>query len=364
VAVPLLLFVAVPLLSMGSALSRPHACAFAQAQLDAVGGHCGRLPLDASAPPECLPRVFLMASFPTSGHELAHSVMQVATGVANTSVYGEGDRFWVRESLLSSGSGHILYAKRQLCGSDSTVRLPVGGLPTLTKTHYPVCSMMQCIGALHRVDSMPSIYSDLLRSSALAGVVRLARNPGDHLLRNRFRWERHNESDTCGHDLRCFHHVARPYCRRLTQDAIFWNKFHQFWDAFGPEVPRTTLRYEEFSVPRLAPQVFGTLIDLLDRPRHGSAGGLRLNRSATAFSQAMSLVRQPSYSHGTLLRDVCGADAARSLAVQTAAVSGSLGYVFHMKEAVWKLGRSHDGGGYNGATPTAWREGGGKPSGT
>ena len=327
-------------------------CAAAQAQLEAAGApsasSCGRLPLDAfTAPKQCLPNIFLLASFPTSGHELTHSVMERATGVLNTSFYGESGKG--RAVLLVGGTGRVIYAEEPLChGGVAAGRLPIGGLPTLTKTHYPTnaeaCGTPNFCPEHSVVDGTHSMLPDLFRAGVLGGIVVLTRNPGDHLLRNHFRWfAARGAALACDRNkLSCFYSQARNRsCAAVGHPshahAHAWVKLYQYWsESFAP-LPRMTVRYEEVSDPQLAPGLFKRLIDFVvvhGGPRAQQDARLR---DAAAFAKAMALVRKPEYEHGTLLRDVCGEGAARNVAHQTAAASKALGYAFNMSTAVWTL---------------------------
>ena len=59
----------------------------------------------------------------------------------------------------------------------------------------------------------------------LAGVARLARNPGDHLLRNKSRWASPGNVRS--------ERTQRAACERIEAAAVHWNVFHDHW-YMGP----------------------------------------------------------------------------------------------------------------------------------
>ncbi len=107
-----------------------------------------RLPLDSNAgadnvtPLECWPRVFMLVSYPTSGNELARTILSKAT---NTNLflshYREGHRMRMYNIQRPTSVGIVADCLEKNIDTEelSYVQLPIAimGKPMLFKSHWP-----------------------------------------------------------------------------------------------------------------------------------------------------------------------------------------------------------------------------------
>ena len=279
---------------------------------------CGALPIADVHPPECWPRVVLLASFPTSGNGMLRDLWEAATGVVSLSTYkmpgrntGELPRtMWARTS-----SGLLLYRKTEAvldpCAPGG-LELPAPGVgAALAKTHY---------SGMNRKNNEQRYASENI-FGGLAGVARLARNPGDNLLRNKSRWASPGNVRS--------ERTQRAACGGLEAEAAKWNAFHDLWNAYNASVPQAIFRYETATDPALAAGELRRLIAF--------AGGTGEREEGAAERAVREIVRAPSYAHGTLLRDTCGEGVARRVHELTRETSAALGYVFDDASATWSV---------------------------
>lgn len=271
-----------------------------------------QLPIRITTLHQCRLRLFLLPSYPTSGNELVHSLFEAGTGWASSSVY----KAEMQRLLFRHGPAHI-YSPLEAELKTKGLRVAVGEGSTLVKSHYPT--------GLELMDMRKARHDDhhiLARVAATSGVVRLVRNPGDQLLRNAARW-----GSTAECNWECFKLRAKFLCDRGVEklDWERWLTFHKFWiRGFNVTIPKQVVRYEEISDPHKAPVVARRLFDFMGEP-------------APYFDKAMSVVRKAAYTHGALVKQMCGRAAARKLHNLTAAVSMVLGYRFNDKDAIWEV---------------------------
>lgn len=246
------------------------------------------MPIDAtSGAGPCSPRVLLLPSFPTSGNELVHALFEGVTNVATLSVYKrKGPRAY---SARASATADELSFYRDndvtLCRTGRV--LPVGRSSALVKTHWPSegAEVGKREKRAHAYDG-----ERWFAPAGLAGVVRVARNPGDHVLRNNFRW---------GHKQckgKCFFDNAKVSCPKLAKAAAKWNFFHSFWNAYNGSVPTMLLRYEEVAFsPESAVAQITRLLDIANTTEKAPG---------TLAKEVKGTVRVPDYEPGTLVKRV------------------------------------------------------------
>ena len=320
-------------------------------------------PVPEAAPAACFPRLAFLASYPTSGNEIVHGLYEAITGITfvvdapwGMAPKDGGPVAWVPDSRLAARSGRErwkrgngkaaarrggvkLHLNNRYCrlgrttadGSESL--LPMGGRGTLMKTHFPT-NGSYAKGDAALAKRFAWRYEPKPPTFDVVGLARLARNPGDNLLRDAFRWD----SRECEKDIACFQEQARGACGRLLERAEGWNRFHAFWrDWHGrhPEVPHAVLHYEDVTDRARAAGVMRRVVALAgEAPKE--EGGVEAAVAAT--------VRPPDYVPGTLVRDVCGAEAARALHAATREAAEELGYAFDDAKAAWAVVR-RDGDG-------------------
>lgn len=164
------------------------------------------LPLTPKDPLECWPRLVILPSHATSGNELFQYLMdRVFTDLdISMSQYHEWPS---RKDPLFSTSNNPLdlwkavnatasnYIFSGVWGTrNTTAAIPFLGRPAIFKSHTS-----QSDNITRRAEvAMPLIETEQL--GLLHGIIRMARNPGDQILRNAFRWlskKCYSEGDEC-----------------------------------------------------------------------------------------------------------------------------------------------------------------------
>ena len=152
------------------------------------------LPLSPNDPLKCWPRLIILPSHATSGNELFQYLMdRVFTNMdISMSQYYEVP---TRKDPLFSISNNLdevwkivnatalNYRFSGVWGTrNTTASIPFMGRPVIFKSHTS-----QSTNDTRRSEvSKPLIESE--KKGLLRGVIRMARNPGDQILRNSFRW--------------------------------------------------------------------------------------------------------------------------------------------------------------------------------
>jgi len=275
------------------------------------------LPFSTSTvPKECWPRIVLLPSYPTSGNELVHVLFQRITGLITLNSVNLGEPAFDLSTDDHDGLT-MYYDDKELCASNLT--LPNAGQVVLSKNHY----------RNQRGGPNPNLFESSIEQKSgevpggVAAVVRLARNPGDHLLRNFFRWDNRD----C-HGDECFFRRARSTCPMLAIKANDWNIFHAFWDSYDASVPQMVMHYEHFSQRDLASTAFQEMMDFV---------GATEQEPGTMIQKVQDFVREPTYERGGLVARVCGVEVARRIHRLTKEYSEKLGYGFDSERGIWTL---------------------------
>jgi len=262
---------------------------------------CGQLefPLNITSdnvPKECRPTLALIPSFPTSGNSIARFLFQDSTGLATGSVYEREGREDDRRSIKGSVTLPIMdwsfgrnkfYAKGSVVCKDN-LKLPHSGHVALVKTHSPFNNHFN----LHEDDDDDQ---QLNADNHPSYIVRLARNPGDHLLRNTARW-RGRDRNNDNYDK--FKNTAKKHCSSVITQTIggakAWNDFHISYEegAKRHNIPTIILKYEHLTDPNLSKKKLREVLDFL-----GEEVRYDINHEEK--------LKASSYEHGTLFRDLC-----------------------------------------------------------
>lgn len=163
------------------------------------------------------------------------------------------------------------------------MNLPHSGQPALVKSHSPFDEHFNSV-------EKPSL------------IVRIARNPGDHVLRNLVRWPNKSKSNK---SYAVFIEQAKAFCNDTIYsnwNAERWSNFHKDWSgkASNYSIPTYVLRYEDITNPNKAEKVMKEMIDFV-------GGKVRFDFNHSAF------LKSPDYSPGRLIRDACGVEVARKI---------------------------------------------------
>lgn len=277
-----------------------------------------------SVPAHCWPRVVLLASFPTSGNGLVHHTFENLTGLVAFAMYERRGRLgFVAATEENQQAISLFYDEDYVClasNNDNNDALTIAfkGRVALTKTHLPGNSQHEVVAA--KLSSTKGQQQGEM-GGGISAVVRLARNPGDHVLRNLFR----RKVKSC-HDDDCFFREARVLCDSLEGQARGWSRFHEFWSDNIPSVPQIVLHYEEVSRPDTAPGVFRRFLEFI-----GEKERYPLEEKVKA------IVSEPTYAQGSLVAQVCGVSTARTINAITREESEKLGYEFNNETGIWTL---------------------------
>ena len=299
------------------------------------------LPLKYDDPIECWPKMVIMPSFPTNGSGLARLLLQKALGLlVRMDHYNEGQPNLMYEL---SPMGKAIYNVSSPCtengtdgvhednsqGDDTSVSIPLMGKPAIFKSHHT---------NLHEL----ALSSDAGRGAHggnIAGVIRLARNPGDQILRNYHRWGNKGCSNDKDKKEECFREKAKSQCSSVVSLAESnWLPFHQFWNDFGGgNVPQIIYHYENFSDGSKVEGATEKVLKFLRSDVSKEGSDTSAVETDTIGGRIGGDIGAVEYKHGTLMAEICGKDAARKLHLITKDVTEKLGYVFDEEAATWSL---------------------------
>ncbi len=286
------------------------------------------LPFDANTTLQCWPKMFMLVSFPTSGNELARSILQKAVK-RNVFLahYKEPGAHTPNSHLFTvKAAGNKLKVRTNNCGRDHkddyqrSMPLPMMGKPGIYKSHVP---RGWKAGLSPQLTNNPK-----LGGQSTSGIIHLSRNPGDQLLRDRFRWPNKNG---CSSTHECFLQNGHKYCDKAVDYGLEWSNWHNFWFDKSLNTPHILYHYENFSSTNRMPRVTEEVLDFLNElPPQGDV-------EYSLKDELAGIVKDPPYEHGTLMAQVCGKDKARVLHENTKEVTKKLGYEFDYDSATWSL---------------------------
>ena len=292
---------------------------------------------DADTPKECWPRFIILASHATSGNSLFRSLTENITGVHNGMChYQEG----TSTALFNIGNRSSELSNSNLRGSKAIPPLTIYGfldqlLPIpfmksgaiIFKSHINQSSNKQR-------DEDKLMLKEAIANDKLHGIMRMARNPGDQILRNQFRWS-NARCYSKGDD--CFYEQAKKLCPRLQVLTNTYVNFHSFWNELGLDldgsnsgetsrssIPQMVVHYEHFSGRG---NVEGTIRDVLRFLDNVTSPELNYMNFLVKdrIDEMSGIIKEPKYEHGTLVAKVCGKDVARSVHRVTKQYSEPLG---------------------------------------
>ena len=283
------------------------------------------LPLKPSDPLKCWGRIFMQPSHPTSGSSLARTLLERASGTAQIiSHYNEKNAemiYDLKDNLELSLN----------CNENTSADpLPMMGKPVFFKSHTG-------IGGLEKREQISEKFFEWSENQManteggkINGVLRLARNPGDQILRNQFRWmspkECQSRKDLSNTPDKCKLTKGHSVCRSLNVEKYL--NFHSFWNNFDESTPQAIWHYEHFSSKAHALSSFRIAMNTLNETM------IIKDDVEEAFAE---IIHEPDYEHGTVLADICGKEVARVIHRKTKDISEMLGYVFDEEEATWSL---------------------------
>ena len=286
-----------------------------------------KLPLTKGSPKECWPRMFIAASYPTSGNQLSRylTTTMLQTNQLINLFHSQMNNVGKAPFSTFSAFNQFRIKLTSMCVQDpvDTTHLPIPmmGKAAIWKTHWPKSFFDQKNWDFREVNFPPKNKAD--HSSYTHGVIHLTRNPGDHIIRDGVRW---GKSCDDWNSTQCKDKLDH-LCPRTAKIAVDWKNWHDFWFSKTnySKTSHFLYAYEHFSNLKFVKKVTVKLIDFLDEPE--LVDGIELEK----------LVRQPSYVHGTVLAKYCGNDVAREVHEVTKETSEKLGYIFDYESASWSL---------------------------
>ncbi len=290
-------------------------------------------PFNSDTPLPCWPRMFMLVSYPTGGNELARSILQKAVkrNVFLAQYREPGARTDSHlYTVLAAAGAAALRVHTNNCGHKDeyqrSMPFPMMGKPGIYKSHGPKRWKERGTTPLKNDPKLGGFSTD--------GIIHLARNPGDQLLRDGFRW--HSKKHGCSsHE--CFLRGGDKFCDVTAGKA--WSDWHNFWLDKTLNAPHILYHYENFSNETRMVKATEDVMDFLNEPPKPSL--LSPEGEEVEYSledELAGIVKEPPYEHGTLMAQICGKDKARLVHESTKEVSQKLGYVFDSNDsATWSL---------------------------
>jgi hypothetical protein len=283
-------------------------------------------PLQNTDAAECWPRPVILPSFPTSGNGLFRSLLRNLTSPMEIDMlmYKANDHPTAFYNIATGNNFVGIHGKL-----DSPVALPLMNRIVLFKSHLGANAKEEVL------QKVAILLHNAKSRNKLFGILRLARNPGDNILRNHFRWTQ-RQCYLKGDE--CFFENARGLCPQVGSDRRVqeYTRFHSFWNKFDSDLPQTIVHYEHITSKKYAGESVEGAMNFLNSLTPLSVDYSRFVEKEKV-EKMVEMIKEPDYVHGTLLATVCGKDVARSLHVRTRRVSEPLGYIFDYETATWSL---------------------------
>jgi hypothetical protein len=282
------------------------------------------IPMDSASPKECWPRLIVLASWPTSGNVLMRTLLQVMTSPMEIAM-GGSQRLFFKDAVPPSEQNG--FTSLDIYGSFKPhAALPLMKRALIFKSHKG--TKVDEPARQHGVNQM----QEARKMDRLDGIIRLARNPGDHILRNKFRWF----DPRCykmGDD--CFFQKAHLVCKDVIRRAYEYNLFHEFWNTLDSDIPQIIVHYEHYSNKSYAGDTVEEVLKYVDdlTPEMDYKSFIQMRR----VEDMKTRIKEPNYRQGAVLQRVCGKDLSRQIHNITKDISARLGYRFDDESATWSL---------------------------
>jgi hypothetical protein len=282
------------------------------------------IPMDNESPKECWPRLIVLASWPTSGNVLMRSLLQATTSPMAIAL-GGSERLFFKDVVPPSKENG--FTSLDIYGSFiRDTALPLMKRALIFKSHKGT-----------KVDEPArqhdaNLMQEARRMDRLDGIIRLARNPGDQILRNTFRWFNsrcYKRGDVC------FFERAHLVCKDMMKRAYDYNSFHEFWNTLDSDISQIIVHYEHVSNKSYAEDTVEEVLKYVDdlTPEMDYKHFLPMRR----VEDMLTGIREPKFRQGAVLQRVCGKDLSRQIHNITKDISARLGYRFDNESATWSL---------------------------
>jgi len=284
------------------------------------------LPLSITSVPneKCWPRLAILPSYPSSGNTLVRQLFTAVTGLIGGAIKTKSKVKRNEKPFFNFGKYDIQIYKgrQQICHEENgtkitNIEIPYQGRIALTKTHYPFTHNPRPRN--NEYDLYHKAFKSGCSKHFVTHVIRLARNPGDHVLRKILRFDKDEDQ---GVDFVCNHMVPG-----VTQQLI---DFHNFWSqSYSSNIPQLVVHYENFSNKTRAPASMQKILEFVDETE--------LKEGGTIVEKMANIITDPGYKQGALLAQYCGLNTARKVHDQTKEITKQLGYIFDEKLGEWDL---------------------------
>lgn len=172
----------------------------------------------------------MQPSYPTNGSTLARTLISRATGIGQrVTHYGLDDP---SQRMYNLNGNLDLFLNCNNNNQELSDHIPMMGKPVFFMSHkWSENQMANTEGG------------------KINGVLRLARNPGDQILRNQFRWvgskQCQSRKDLSNIPDKCKLTKGHSVCRSLNVEKYL--NSHSFWNNFDESTPQAIWHYEHFS---------------------------------------------------------------------------------------------------------------------
>ena len=166
-----------------------------------------QLPLTEQSPIECWPRLIILPSHATSGSKLFQDIWTLFG--ASMSQYHEPEHN--NTNKLYSLNSLSIYGELETASVMTYIQQPI-----IFKSHISQSKKIP------RRQEMKELLHNATGLGGLQGIIRMARNPGDQLIRNAFRWGRDykyckSNKEIFGSEFDCFLQKSKRLCTQFTK---------------------------------------------------------------------------------------------------------------------------------------------------
>ena len=170
-----------------------------------------QLPLTEQSPMECWPRLIILPSHATSGSKLFQDIWTLFG--ASMSQYHEPEHN--NTNRLYSLNSLNIYGELETASVMTYIQQPI-----IFKSHISQSKKIP------RRQEMKELLHNATGLGRLQGIIRMARNPGDQLIRNTFRWGREykyckSNKKIFRSEFDCFFQKSKRFCARFTRGTEY-----------------------------------------------------------------------------------------------------------------------------------------------
>ena len=119
-------------------------------------------------------------------------------------------------------------------------------------------------------------------------------------------------------------------------DTETYTAFHSFWNDIDLDASHMVVHYEHITSKREVSNTLQSVLQFLDNISPVGSY-LRSNNIDMMVQRARNVIREPKYTHGTLVSRICGKDVAKLVHDATVDYSTPLGYLFDENTGFWSL---------------------------